>query len=115
MLASNRLFSDVEMGRIRITPVHAEDARPEPEVVLYTDGSCVGGNGGWAFILIHKTGKTREESGASQDTTANRMEMQAAIEGLSRLKRPCQVLCITDSQYLQVGASRWMHRWKVRG
>jgi len=90
----------------------------ETEVMLYTDGACSGnpGPGGWAFILRHVTsGKTAEESGAEEETTNNRMELRAAIEGLSRLKRPTQVTVVTDSSYLKQGVTEWMSGWKNRG
>ena len=65
-----------------------------PEVLLYTDGACSGnpGPGGWAFLMVHPaTGKELERSGAERETTNNRMELQAVIEGLAVLKRPTRV------------------------
>jgi ribonuclease HI len=90
----------------------------EPEVYLYTDGACSGnpGPGGWAFILHHlPTGKRLEESGAESQTTNNRMELTAVLEGLKRLKRAARVEVITDSSYVQKGAAIWMNAWKARG
>jgi len=87
-------------------------------VRLFTDGACSGnpGPGGWAYILIHTTsGKVRDASGAERHTTNNRMELQAVIEGLSALKRPCQVELITDSEYVARGISEWMPKWKAFG
>src|SRR5512147_1934137 len=84
----------------------------EPEVYLYTDGACSGnpGPGGWAFILHHlPTGKRLEEFGAENQTTNNRMELTAVIEGLKRLKRAARVEVVTDSSYVQKGASVWMN------
>ena len=75
------------------------------EVTLYTDGSCLGnpGPGGWAAILVAQ-GKggphVRELHDSHTNTTNNRMELTAAIEGLKALKRPCRVTIVTDSQYL---------------
>jgi ribonuclease HI len=74
------------------------------EVTIITDGSCWPnpGPGGWACIL--RQGEWFQElSGGLPDTTNNRMELTAAIEGLRALTRPCRVTVITDSQYVQKG------------
>jgi len=86
------------------------------EVELYTDGACRGnpGPGGWAALLI-AGGKRREVSGAEPLTTNNRMELLAAIEGLSVLKRRCEVQLYTDSKYVLQGATEWLANWKARG
>jgi ribonuclease HI len=87
-------------------------------VRLFTDGACSGnpGPGGWAFILVHPaTGKSRDSSGAEPETTNNRMELMGVIEGLTSLKRPCQVELVTDSQYVAKGISEWLPNWKRRG
>jgi ribonuclease HI len=89
-----------------------------PEVLLYTDGACSGnpGPGGWAFILKHpKSGKTMEKAGAERETTNNRMELMAAIEGLSALKRPTRVELFTDSVYVGKGLSEYLPKWKANG
>lgn len=89
-----------------------------PEVLLYTDGACSGnpGPGGWAFILIHPaTGKTMERAGAERETTNNRMELMAAIEGLSALKRATRVELLTDSVYVGKGLSEYLPKWKANG
>ena len=89
-----------------------------PEVLLFTDGACSGnpGPGGWAYILRHvATGKNKEASGAEPETTNNRMELQAVIEGLSALKRPCYLELFTDSEYVRKGLSEWMAGWKRNG
>lgn len=85
------------------------------EVILYTDGACSGnpGPGGWAYILHHvPSGKTDEKAGAEWETTNNRMEIQAIIEGLKRLKRPTRVKVITDSKYVVQSMTEWMKNWK---
>jgi ribonuclease HI len=95
------------------------DAAAPPELVrLFTDGACSGnpGPGGWAFILQHPaTGHSIEKSGAERQTTNNRMELAGVIEGLSALKRPCEVELVTDSQYVAKGISEWMPTWKRQG
>lgn len=95
-----------------------EDLSHEPEVFLFTDGGCSRnpGPGGWAFILRHlATGKEIEQSGGVQETTNNRMELMAVIEGLSALKRSCSVELFTDSEYVRKGLSDWMAGWKRNG
>ena len=88
----------------------------EPEVIVFTDGACSGnpGPGGWAFLLRHvSSGKEQEGFGSDPDTTNNRMELQAVIEGLSALTRPTNVRVVTDSSYVEKGMSEWMPRWKA--
>jgi len=91
---------------------------PRPHVELYTDGACSGnpGPGGWAYVLKHlASGSEREHFGAEPDTTNNRMELTAAIEGLSALTRPSRVELYSDSQYVLNGLKEWMRSWKLRG
>ena len=82
-------------------------------VTLITDGSCIGnpGPGGWAYILRYKE-KKREAWGSEPQTTNNRMELKAAVEGLRALKERCNVEIVTDSQYVQNGITKWIHGWK---
>jgi ribonuclease HI len=89
-----------------------------PHVKLYTDGACSGnpGPGGWAFVLEHpSSGTVRESSGAEAQTTNNRMELMAVIEGLRALKKPATVDLTSDSQYVLKGLQEWMAQWKRRG
>ena len=85
-------------------------------VDVFTDGACLGnpGPGGWA-ALLRFNGTDKELSGGETDTTNNRMEMQAVIEGLNALTRPCTVNVYTDSQYVQKGITEWIKGWKARG
>lgn len=90
------------------------------EVELYCDGSCLGnpGPGGWAALLIFRQGDTLHErliSGGEAQTTNNRMELRAAIEGLNALKRPCRVHATTDSRYVMDGLEKWMPGWLKKG
>lgn len=90
----------------------------EPRVELYTDGACSGnpGPGGWAYILRHAaSGAEREASGGEAQTTNNRMELKAVIEGLTALKRRSSVDLYSDSQYVLKGLKEWMESWKRRG
>ena len=91
---------------------------PKIEVELYTDGACSGnpGPGGWGFILRHlPTGTEIEDSGGEPETTNNRMELRAVVEGLGRLKRAVRVELFTDSVYVGKGISEWMPKWKRNG
>lgn len=86
------------------------------EVEIYTDGACRGnpGPGGWGALL--RFGEVEKEIfGGQADTTNNRMELMAAIEGLKSLKEICQVELTTDSQYVRKGITEWMHNWKRNG
>lgn len=85
-------------------------------VELYTDGSCLGnpGPGGWGALLRFK-GTDKELTGGHPDTTNNRMEMEAVVEGLNALMRPSVVTVYTDSQYVQKGITEWIKGWKARG
>ena len=86
-------------------------------VILYTDGACSGnpGLGGYAGILIYGDFK-REYSGAEVDTTNNRMEVMAVLEGLKRLKYPCKVEVYSDSAYtVNAFTNGWIYAWKKGG
>lgn len=86
------------------------------EVEIFTDGACRGnpGPGGWGVVL--RSGKAEKSlHGGEPDTTNNRMELTAAIEGLRALKRPCQVVVTTDSQYVRKGITEWLPNWKRNG
>lgn len=85
-------------------------------VQIYTDGACSGnpGAGGWGAILVYGD-KEKELFGGEDDTTNNRMELMAAIEGLRALKGPCKVDLYTDSTYVKDGITKWVEGWQVRG
>lgn len=87
-----------------------------PVVEIFTDGACLGnpGPGGWGALLRWR-GKEKELSGAVPLTTNNRMELMAAIEALSALKRPCDVRIYSDSTYVRDGITRWIHAWRRNG
>ncbi len=85
-------------------------------VELFADGACLGnpGPGGWGALLRFR-GTEKEFSGGEAQTTNNRMELMAVIEGLKVLTRASRVVVTTDSQYVQKGMSEWIHSWKKRG
>lgn len=90
----------------------------KPHLELYTDGACSGnpGPGGWAYILRHRaSGEVVEKAGADSQTTNNRMELIAVIEGLSSLEESSVVDLYSDSQYVLKGLEEWMRSWKARG
>jgi ribonuclease HI len=85
-------------------------------VTMVIDGACSGNPspGGWACLLRFGTHE-REYSGHHPDTTNNRMELEAAIQGFRQLKEACSVTVITDSQYVQRGMLEYLPRWKANG
>ena len=101
------------------------------KVVIYTDGGCEPnpGLGGWGAVLLYNTTKglrKREISGRQKKTTNNRMELQAVIGAIETLIYPCEILIISDSQYVVQGTGNWnngkpvnptgwMVNWKKRG
>ena len=98
---------------------------PSNTLTIFTDGACAGnpGPGGWAARLLYGSGRIVELGGFAPETTNNRMELQAAIEGLRTAAslRPtgatadCAIVLITDSQYLRQGITAWIRGWKKRG
>ncbi len=86
------------------------------QVQLTTDGSCLGnpGPGGWACILRCENAE-RELTGQESVTTNNRMELLAAISGLTALNQRCMVEIVTDSKYVRDGITRYIARWKANG
>ncbi|MGL4576717.1 MAG: ribonuclease HI [Burkholderiaceae bacterium] len=86
------------------------------DVTMYTDGACKGnpGPGGWG-VLLRAGDNERELFGGEAQTTNNRMELTAAIEGLRALTRPCKVTLYTDSTYVMQGITNWMMNWKRNG
>ena len=86
-------------------------------VIIATDGACSGnpGPGGWSAILLCK-GKELEISGRDTNTTNNRMELKAVLEGLKQLRYPCDVIVVTDSAYIaNQGNGGWIQRWQQKG
>jgi len=86
------------------------------KVTLYTDGACSGnpGPGGWGAVLIYGQHE-KDLCGSEPDTTNNRMEMMAVIEGLRAIKSNCEVHLYTDSTYVMKGLTEWLPGWKARG
>ncbi|WP_353661600.1 ribonuclease HI [Hydrogenimonas sp. SS33] len=86
------------------------------KVSIFSDGSSLGnpGPGGWGTIL--RFGKHEKElSGGEAETTNNRMELRAVIEGLKALKEPCDVTIYSDSSYVVKAINEWLPAWIARG
>ena len=81
-------------------------------IEIYTDGSCLEnpGDGGWAAI-INDDGKIEKISGSEKNTTNNRMELMAPIAALSKITKKKKVQIFTDSQYVKMGITNWIHNW----
>ena len=81
-------------------------------ITIYTDGSCLNnpGNGGWAAI-ININDVVKKISGSVKDTTNNKMELMAPIKALQELKEKQPIKIYTDSQYVRLGITDWVHKW----
>ena len=94
-----------------------------PKVELYTDGAARGnpdGPGGYGFVLRFTDSKgglhEAEGSRGYVKTTNNRMELMAAIAGLEKLERPCEITLYSDSQYLiKAFNEHWIDSWIKKG
>lgn len=86
------------------------------KVILYTDGACSGNPGPGGYCAILKAGDHEKYiSGSEQDTTNNRMELIAVIEGLKALKRPCDVTVVSDSKYVCDAINQsWLINWQKK-
>ena len=82
-------------------------------IKIYTDGSCLEnpGNGGWAAIIFMNNEKIII-SGCKKNTTNNQMELMAAIEALKKIPKDQEVQMYTDSKYVKMGITEWIHKWK---
>lgn len=85
-------------------------------VEIFTDGACKGnpGPGGWGALLRYGDVE-KSLYGGEPETTNNRMELMAAIEGLAALRESCEVTITTDSQYVRKGITEWLTNWKRNG
>ena len=81
-------------------------------IEIYTDGSCLNnpGNGGWAAI-INDEGDIVKISGSEKNTTNNIMELMAPIKALQKISKNKKVNIYTDSQYVKLGITEWIHKW----
>ena len=86
------------------------------KVEIFTDGACRGnpGPGGYGSI-IRTRDQENEISGSAKSTTNNIMELTAAVVALKQLKKPCEVVLTSDSQYLVKGMTQWIKGWAKKG
>ena len=81
-------------------------------ITIYTDGSCLNnpGNGGWAAI-ININNDVKKISGSVKGTTNNKMELMAPIKALQEINEKHSIEIYTDSQYVRLGITDWVHKW----
>jgi ribonuclease HI len=81
-------------------------------IKIYTDGSCLNnpGNGGWAAI-ININNNVKKISGSVKGTTNNKMELMAPIKALQTIEEKQPIEIYTDSQYVRLGITDWVHKW----
>ncbi len=84
-------------------------------ITLYVDGACKGnpGLGGWGAYIITEQGE-HKICGGEPETTNNRMELTAAIEGVSFCPADAHLIIWTDSNYVKQGITEWIHGWKKK-
>ena len=85
-------------------------------ITLYVDGACRGnpGLGGWGAYLIYADQSEQKLCGGENDTTNNRMELTAAIEGIRACPKDAHLIMWTDSTYVQKGITEWIVGWKKK-
>jgi ribonuclease HI len=85
-------------------------------VEIFTDGACSGnpGPGGWGVLMRWRDNK-KEFFGGEPETTNNRMELMAAIQGIESISRKTPIILYTDSKYVLDGITKWIHGWKKNG
>ncbi len=84
-------------------------------ITLYVDGACRGnpGLGGWGAYIITESEKHKIYGGEAE-TTNNRMELTAAIEGIKFCPNDAKLIIWTDSKYVKQGITEWIHGWKKK-
>ncbi|AGF49294.1 ribonuclease HI [Candidatus Kinetoplastidibacterium galati] len=85
------------------------------KIELWTDGACKGnpGPGGWGVMIIYPDGKRVDLYGGENNTTNNRMELLAVIQGLKKVNKEFMDVDIyTDSKYVINGMTKWVNNWK---
>jgi len=110
--------SHSEDEAVMAPPIEDDD---EPEVDIFTDGSCLGnpGPGGWGCVVTYRLQegfKRIEMAGCDKQTTNNRMELQAVIEALDSIpEKNSSVRLHLDSSYVKNGITSWISAWKRNG
>lgn len=115
-IGGNVASNETTMDNVRTEARNGEIGKLT-QVQIYTDGACSGnpGPGGWAAILV-AAGREKELFGAEQQTTNQRMEIRAAVEGIKALTRPCEIVLFSDSAYLvNCMQQKWYAKWQRSG
>jgi ribonuclease HI len=91
--------------------------RGGPRTGVFTDGSCEGnpGRGGWAWVWVLDGEIRGEGHGVDPDTTNNRMELTALIQGLRALPADAEIPIYSDSQLCVNTINEWAAGWEARG
>ena len=81
-------------------------------IKIYTDGACSGnpGTGGWGVVILENNKDAILLNGGNDNTTNNRMELQAAIEALKYFKDQQDIIIVTDSKYVKDGIQSWIQK-----
>lgn len=82
------------------------------KVYIFSDGSSLGNPGAGGYCAILKYGDSQKiVSGSEADTTNNRMELKAVIEGVRALREPCLIELTSDSKYVLNAIDSWLENW----
>ena len=94
----------------------SSDNQTDQQYTLYVDGACKGnpGKGGWGAYIIDLEQREQELFGGAEDTTNNRMELTAAIEGIRACPTSAKLTIYTDSNYVKQGITEWITGWKAK-
>jgi ribonuclease HI len=89
----------------------------KPKVLAYTDGACSNnpGPGGWGAYIVCEKGIALMLKGSDAMTTNNKMEILASVKALESLQQESEIVVYTDSNYLKIGITEWIHKWKQNG
>lgn len=121
---SNRIDDDIAAMILKHTNNKDFDiSHLMEEYTIYTDGGCWNGNGmgAWAYIVLEDRVKSdkiiRSDSGKLVDSTNNRAELMAVIEGIKSLPKGSKVNIFTDSGYVQHGFTKpnYLNKWMNNG
>ena len=88
-----------------------------PVTGVFTDGACEvnPGPGGWGAVRVLNGEILAERSGADEQTTNNRMELTAMINGYQMVQPGDAVTVYSDSIYCVRIATEWAALWEMNG
>lgn len=109
----NERVDRLAVGQITRSALPLSDAQA---VHVFTGVSCIGqtGPGGWA-VIVEVEGEAHELSGREATTSANRLHLLAAQQGLLAAPTDRTVHLYTPSDYVAQGAQQWVKDWAARG